>query len=93
MREPFCGYGMPKVLRAAYGGNTGRLKERFSGTLVSSVSIRPPLRICCFHFFFEKVKGAQIFPAVILDPAELGGDLLCRFSQDSFYGGERGYGG
>ena len=75
------------------GSIAGRLVVLFAGTLTSSVPILRSAHICCFHFFFEKVKGAQIFPAVILAPAELGGDLLCRFSQDSFYGGERGYGG
>ena len=44
----------------------GRATVVFAGTLGIFVPTLCSTHICCFHFFFEKVKGAQIFPAVIL---------------------------
>ena len=43
----------------------------FAGTLTASISICRSTHICCFHFFLEKVKGAQIFPAVFWFPHNL----------------------
>ena len=81
--EEMLHFAFAHAFRLYFGDTARRLVAAFAGTLTSSVPILRSTHICCFHFFFEKVKGAQIFPAVFWLPHNL--VRICFFVLPRFF--------